>query len=297
MQGNEIRYNPAIVDDPPYTTARAVARFYEAPLIFEDGDGFEMVAFEVRINGGRPYPVGVMALDAWDKHGQDVYDVDQDEHDPERIPTPGTVSHGTMRLEDLIPKFMFLLERLNPNMAAVLTSDYSGQGWPYSQAGLSFGDPFEPPQTELAVWLLEDLFTSLNHSAPPGYTFGANEGDGSDYGFWQIEEYFLQDTDEGPYLNDPYAGAAYELGEQFDLKLLDWEDWSREWVEERVKQNTSVITDENDPDYDDDAYCEAVMEVSNAVLDRVLENWGWTRLDEQEAEIIREYRESQDEHD
>ena len=68
-------------------------------------------------------------------------------------------------------------------MAAHLTSKYSGEGWPYSQCGLAFGDyPRERPQH--ADWLMDDLFDALEECAPKGHYFGSHPGDGSDLGFW-----------------------------------------------------------------------------------------------------------------
>lgn len=98
-----------------------------------------------------------------------------------------SLSHATMRPEDLIPTFMFFLEEHNPKVAAQLTSSYSGEGWPYSQAGLAFGE-FDDTQTELSEYLLDDLFNALNNIAPEGTYFGAHPGDGADYGFWTVED-------------------------------------------------------------------------------------------------------------
>ena len=97
--------------------------------------------------------------------------------------TIGTIIHGTMRPEDLIPEFMFELERLNQESATRVTVSAIGEGWPYSQCGLGFGDHAEK-NPEQAEWLLEDLFEALNDEAPEYCYFGAHAGDGCDYGFW-----------------------------------------------------------------------------------------------------------------
>src|SRR5690606_12065786 len=49
--------------------------------------------------------------------------------------------------------------------------------------------------SEEASWMLEELFDVLDEYAPPYVYFGANEGDGSDYGFW-IDQQALQEAIE-----------------------------------------------------------------------------------------------------
>lgn len=81
-----------------------------------------------------------------------------------------TISHGTMRPEHLIPKFLEVLEELNPKVSE------SAKRW-----------------NELAIQkvqsqFLSELFDLLDQEAPEGFYFGSNPGDGTDYGFWQMEE-------------------------------------------------------------------------------------------------------------
>lgn len=93
-----------------------------------------------------------------------------------KIPV-GTVSHGTLRNEDLIPDFFDALESYVPDKAQEIKSD---KDYYYI---LEFGHY----DTETAYYLLEDLIDCLNDIAPEGYYFGAHIGDGSDFGFWPIE--------------------------------------------------------------------------------------------------------------
>jgi hypothetical protein len=82
-----------------------------------------------------------------------------------------------MRNEDLIPAFATALHRLvnanGHNMPAVLGEV------------LDLNEQYE---SEEADRILSDLFDALNFYAPKGHYFGAHEGDGSDYGFWAIED-------------------------------------------------------------------------------------------------------------
>lgn len=81
----------------------------------------------------------------------------------------GTISHGTMRLEDLIPAFVESLRDVDPESIPVLEYDSK-----------SINDSY----WDDADGVLEDLFDALNEYCPPYCYFGAHDGDGSDYGVW-----------------------------------------------------------------------------------------------------------------
>lgn len=88
-----------------------------------------------------------------------------------------SVSHGTMRTQDLIPVFMDVI-RDTPEYVQLMTvvplhamEDKEAEWW----------------DSEDAVTLLESLFDTLDIYSPEGYAFGAHPGDGSDYGFWETE--------------------------------------------------------------------------------------------------------------
>jgi len=97
----------------------------------------------------------------------------------------GTISHGTMRTQDLIPAFLDALSEVHLEAYEQLMVQPFGPIPAYVQ---DEGDDSEWWQSDDAQWLLESLFDALNEAAPEGYYFGAHPGDGSDYGFWQIEE-------------------------------------------------------------------------------------------------------------
>lgn len=84
---------------------------------------------------------------------------------------PGSYSHGTMRPEDLAPRFMAILETVNPERAQELRK---------AQAEAGDGPDLD--------YLVEVLFDELQAHCPEGYYFGAHPGDGSDYGVWLEEE-------------------------------------------------------------------------------------------------------------
>jgi hypothetical protein len=92
-------------------------------------------------------------------------------------PQPGTVSEGTQRPEDLIPKFLDVLEAHAPDKAEEIRRLY-----PETLAHLS-DDTVSRVVTARGM-LLEDLFRELEEVAPRGHYFGAHESDGADFGFW-----------------------------------------------------------------------------------------------------------------
>ena len=89
----------------------------------------------------------------------------------------GTISHGTMRPEDLIPSFLYALEYITGK-------EYSG-----IRRELDTTDFDEPDHFADIDWMLETLFEELDNVAPEGHYFGAHVGDGADFGFWPAEEF------------------------------------------------------------------------------------------------------------
>lgn len=85
-----------------------------------------------------------------------------------------SVSFGTLRHEDLIPLFYdFLMQHAPEVVFADLA--YSGKE--------VYGDPYF--DTEEAAIDLDALFDAMDAVAPDGCYFGALEGDGADFGFWE----------------------------------------------------------------------------------------------------------------
>lgn len=99
-------------------------------------------------------------------------------------PQLGSVSSGTMRPEDLIPVFADELERLVPKRS--------------DQAKLvRRARKLKDYDSEDAGYVLDDLFEALDLMAPAYCHFGANEGDGADYGFWPCIDALEESAREG----------------------------------------------------------------------------------------------------
>ena len=95
----------------------------------------------------------------------------------------GSVSCGTLRAQDLIPRFLDILSEYFPTA--------------YSEI-VTAPDPLPPSNAvnnDSADWWYSDechefigeLIDLLNDCAMDGYYFGSHPGDGADYGFWPID--------------------------------------------------------------------------------------------------------------
>lgn len=101
----------------------------------------------------------------------------------------GSISHGTMRTEDLIPIFLSELYDLAKRYSVAdhlrlcreIQHRIDTEPGYFDSEGASYD-------------LNESLFNALNEHAAPYFYFGAHPGDGSDYGFW-LCEFFEGDFD------------------------------------------------------------------------------------------------------
>ncbi len=90
----------------------------------------------------------------------------------------GSVSHATMRPEDLIPSFLYVLGQLDRAVHDALVEEYA------DVLDNEEADEDSESFQEQQEYCLESLFDAMQDYAPPYAYFGANEGDGADYGFW-----------------------------------------------------------------------------------------------------------------
>jgi hypothetical protein len=104
------------------------------------------------------------------------------------IAAVGTISHGTMKTQDLLRAFASELERLtgggdpiDPVMGSGLVSD--AREW----AKRLDGDP-SLDDVDCADDILNDVANALDAFAPEGCYFGPHYGDESDWGFWPRDE-------------------------------------------------------------------------------------------------------------
>lgn len=129
----------------------------------------------------------------------------------------GSVSHGTMRNEDLIPEFLDLLVQLarkakNRNHLS-LCKDIKRRMKQFNYYTSNDAD----------IDLYEILFPCLDEYAAPYFYFGSHPGDGSDYGYWISED--LEYDFEGLKVSDlsevpaKYAGEILLVNDHGNISL------------------------------------------------------------------------------
>ena len=79
----------------------------------------------------------------------------------------GSISTGTLKIEDLLPLLAAALESINPKVYALAKTDIDAHQ--------------EGDRGYTAMEQVQDL---LNESCPPFVYFGPHPGDGADFGFW-----------------------------------------------------------------------------------------------------------------
>lgn len=131
--------------------------------------------------------------------------------------TLGTISHATMRTEDLIPCFLDILKELDTNKAYVSVIKEGEQ--------IISNEDWDSENT--SMYLNDDLWEALSNFAPPYCYFGAHEGNGSDYGFWPCNmEETLQDF-EGQKVNDlsempdDYTGEVFLVNDHGNVTFYN----------------------------------------------------------------------------
>lgn len=91
-----------------------------------------------------------------------------------------SISWGTLKTDDLIDSFLDLLKSIDPEEYRKAMDDIEE-----FEDRLSNDD--DALQLEKEMFLNEYLFDKLDSYAPRGYYFGAHPGNGSDFGYWEVE--------------------------------------------------------------------------------------------------------------
>lgn len=97
-----------------------------------------------------------------------------------------SISHGTLRTQDLLSAFADELMRIDhPKYAKIIEEAVTES----CEINADYSRNIDYAQN-----LLEDMSMILESYAPDGHYFGAHEGDGSDFGYWPIDSEALDDA-------------------------------------------------------------------------------------------------------
>ena len=100
----------------------------------------------------------------------------------------GTVSHGTLRNEDLLNAFARELEwQVERNADYYQSSDYHRQNRDKFLALVWDARECDPDSEQADYMVNESLPDALQEFAPAYAYFGSHMGDGSDFGFWMSD--------------------------------------------------------------------------------------------------------------
>jgi len=123
----------------------------------------------------------------------------------------GTVTHGTLRTQDLLRAFAKEYESLAPFNERTLVRGA------YEAADLldREGDAVSDSDHDLCAEIISDLSEALDRIAQAhGCYFGTTEGDGSDFGFWENEPEILEPETEWSGTPDPTDPDNYWLDDE-----------------------------------------------------------------------------------
>ena len=118
----------------------------------------------------------------------------------------GSISTGTLRPEDLLPRFMGALEELTGTIEERYDEDN-----------------------------MDELIDDLNNACPPFVYFGTLEGDGADFGFWVEQnaiDDFISEAIEADLITltntgDEYANGTYIVHLAHDTENVTVMDMER----------------------------------------------------------------------
>jgi len=119
----------------------------------------------------------------------------------------GSISHGTLRTEDLLDAFAtelsWLARDINDAAQRTIYQELAAEA-----ENAETDDNGELVDADQASDLVNELIDAMNELAPPFCYFGASEGDGSDFGFWPS----MESIEELPRVSDPSEVDA--MGEE-----------------------------------------------------------------------------------
>lgn len=103
----------------------------------------------------------------------------------------GTISHGTLRTEDLENALLPILKDVSLDEWIAIRDEMAAD----AQDGISADESDERRRDRL-----HSIMDMLDAACPPFWSFGTTEGDGSDFGFWPCLDAYEQGVTDGEIL-------------------------------------------------------------------------------------------------
>ena len=150
----------------------------------------------------------------------------------------GSVSHATMRPEDLIPCFIELLKELdteNEYTSVIAEGESIIEYNENDDLDKKIDSKKDWESEDTTVYLNEDLWNAIDSFSPPYVYFGAHPGDGSDYGFWpwnldEIDDFEglkVEDLSEVP---DNFTGEIFLINDHGNVTFYECSNGNTEEI-------------------------------------------------------------------
>jgi hypothetical protein len=156
----------------------------------------------------------------------------------------GTISHGTLQPEDLIPAYISALEGVDPVNAKEMQEEYDSVRFPdpdeeNNENEADYADTVDR-QEFIDRLCHERLPDELQKYAPPYTYVGSHPGDGSDIGVWVNDDAIREDLE----FESDYAGE-----ESVHLQRIDLASYTDNGIKNIVGRSEYIVVQAGDADY------------------------------------------------
>ena len=148
------------------------------------------------------------------------------------------ISSGTLRAEDLLPRFMGILKDYAPEKFNEFIKGYPElDGWEdYLEAD------WRIISDDTKMNASDELFGLLNDIAPEGTMFSSTEGDGSDFGFWSMSNESKKNETNSPE-EEAVKKVLMDASADAEFRREAGKDFSAEDFEKSIDANIEKLRD------------------------------------------------------
>lgn len=140
-----------------------------------------------------------------------------------------SVSSGTLKSDDLIPKFLGVLKTYGKDKYdKYIKENPEVEDW-------------ENLDEETMSWVVDELTDLLNEIAPDGCYFGASEGDGADFGFWSMSNESKKNETNSP--EEAVKKVLMDASADAEFRREAGKDFSAEDFEKSIDANIEKLRD------------------------------------------------------